>query len=112
MLQYRWKPLDMPETCEETHINPYDYIYAKYEFGRLDVKNLYKKFPNCTVFRGVDRLKLMYSMLVTKQSEGGCDLDIYRLIKDKVREGGRRRERGEESSCITPIRQHTPLFPD
>ena len=75
----------MPETCSETHINPYDYIYAKFEYGRLDIKNLYQKFPNRTVFRGVDRLKLMYSMLVSKQSDGGSELDIYRLIKEKVR---------------------------
>lgn len=74
----------MPETCEETPINPYDYIYANFEHGRLDVKNLYQKFENRTVFRGVDRLKLMYSMLVSKGSEGGADLDIYRLIKEKA----------------------------
>ena len=84
LCQWRWKPLDMPETCEETTIDPYDYIYANFEFGRLDIKNLYQKFENRTVFRGVDRLKLMYSILVSKPSEGGSDLDIYRLIKEKA----------------------------
>jgi hypothetical protein len=47
------------------------------------VATLYKVWPNGTNFRGVDRLKLIQSILMARKYEGGCFLDVYKLIKTK-----------------------------
>ena len=44
---------------------------------------LYKVWPNGTIFRGSDRLKLIQSVLMARKYEGGCHLDVYKLIKTK-----------------------------
>lgn len=31
-LQGLWDPLKIPDVCEETHLDPYEFIYARYEF--------------------------------------------------------------------------------
>jgi hypothetical protein len=82
--QMIWPPLKLQEKCLETSLSPYDYIYVKYENDREDVANLYATYGenNHLQFRGVDRLKLIFSILAAKKYEGGCNLDIYRLSKD------------------------------
>lgn len=51
LLQGFWDPLKIPEVCEETHLNPYEFIYARYEFDSdtqrtsADMIHLYKKWP-------------------------------------------------------------------
>ncbi|CAM9354412.1 unnamed protein product, partial [Ectocarpus fasciculatus] len=79
----KWDAVDIPDKSEETEIDPYDYIYARYEYDRADVATLYKVWPNGTVFRGCDRLKLIQSILMARKYEGGCFLDVYKLIKQK-----------------------------
>lgn len=78
-----WPPLKIPDECDETPYSPFDYIYGKYEYERDDVAKLYKIQPNNTVLRGVDRLKLIFNILKAKKYEGGCHLDIYRLLQDQ-----------------------------
>jgi hypothetical protein len=78
-----WPPINIPEECAETPYSPFDYIYGKFEHEREDVAKLYKVYSNNTVFRGVDRLKLIFSILKAKKYEGGCHLDVYRLLQDK-----------------------------
>ena len=78
-----WGPVNIPDHSVETDIDPYEYIYARYCYKRDDVSNLYRKLDNKTAFRGVDRLKLLYSIMAAKSYEGGCHLDIYKMIKDK-----------------------------
>jgi len=77
-----WGPVNIPDTSVETPLSPYDYIYARYEYDRPEVANLYHVWDNHTVFRGVDRLKLMYSIMTARKVDGGCNLDVYRIIKD------------------------------
>ncbi|CAN0179632.1 unnamed protein product, partial [Laminaria digitata] len=53
-----------------------------------ELENLYKKHGGMEVamsipFRGADRLKLIYSILVAKRTDMGCNLDILRLVKSK-----------------------------
>lgn len=78
-----WPPINIPEECDETPYNPFDFIYGKYEYDREDVAKLYKVQRNNTVFRGVDRLKLLFNILKAKKYEGGCNLDMYRLLQDQ-----------------------------
>ena len=78
-----WPPINIPDECAETNFSPFDFIYGKYEYQRDDVAKLYKVYPNNTVFRGVDRLKLIFNILKAKKYEGGCHLDIYRLLQDQ-----------------------------
>lgn len=76
-----WKPVEVPATSLETSIDPYDYIYCDY-----DTKNdnlLFRKWPNNSVLRGVDRLKLIATIVAAKQGNGGCFLDVHKLIKWK-----------------------------
>jgi hypothetical protein len=76
--------LKLQDECPETPISPYEYIYVKYEDGRSDVANLYATYTDRHLqFRGVDRLKLIFSILAARKYEGGCSLDIYRLMKDE-----------------------------
>ena len=63
-------------------------MYVKYENNREDVDCLYTLYQSCDgfkpiQFRGVDRLKLIFSILSARKCDGGCHLDIYRLIKDQ-----------------------------
>mmetsp|Transcript_13981 Transcript_13981/g.20923 ORF Transcript_13981/g.20923 Transcript_13981/m.20923 type:complete len:715 (-) Transcript_13981:269-2413(-) len=78
-----WGPVDIPDTCVETDLDPYDYMYARYCYKRDDMSGLYLQRDSKSPFRGVDRLKLLYSIMVAKSYEGGCNVDIYKLIKDK-----------------------------
>jgi len=77
-----WRPIEIPETSELTSINPYDFIYVKYlEDSTLSF--IYKKWANNTIFRGVDRIKLIASIINARKGDGGCALDLYKLIKKK-----------------------------
>lgn len=80
-VEKHWKPVDVPSSSIETTIDPYDYIYSDYRMEEDDA-DLYKKWPNGSIFRGVDRLKLIAGILAARTGEGGCHLDVYRLIKD------------------------------
>jgi len=52
----------IPEKSEQTKLDPYEYIYAKYEYQRSDVSNLYLTRGNSTIFRlGKVRL-LLYTV--------------------------------------------------
>lgn len=43
---------------------------------------LYTKWENRTVFRSVDRLKLILSIIKSSHNEGGCNLDIYKILQE------------------------------
>lgn len=79
----KWAPLTIPDTSEETSLGPYDYIYGRFETNRIELQNLYVKRSNNTIFRGVDRLKLIQEILKAKKRDGGCDFDVYKLIEEK-----------------------------
>lgn len=60
----------------------------QYACDRPDLESLYKKYggkegERRTSFRGADRLKLIYGILVARRTHMGCNLDIPRLVKSK-----------------------------
>lgn len=61
----------------------------QYTVDRPEMESLYKKYGGVErdvmmiPFRGTDRLKLIYSILVAKRADMGCNLDILRLVKSK-----------------------------
>ena len=59
----QWKPIMIPNIKTETNIEPTEYI-------------------GDTIFRGVDRLKLISSIISGRKEDGGCQLNTDRLIKD------------------------------
>jgi hypothetical protein len=56
-----WDPLKIPDECEETHLNPYEFIYARYEFDDETQRtspaliHLYKKWPRLQLSPDVSR---------------------------------------------------------
>jgi hypothetical protein len=79
----QWPSIEIPYTSFETSIPPYDYIYIDYVAARTENTSLIKKQRNGTIFRGVDRLKLLSSILEAPSGVGGCNLNMYKLIKDQ-----------------------------
>ncbi len=84
----QWNPVEIPYNSTETTLDPYDYIYFDYRYetsGGEDADeklgDIYRKYGT-SIFRGVDRLKLIKSIISSRRSDGGADLDIYKLIKD------------------------------
>lgn len=77
----RWKPVEVPNNSIQTDVDPYEFIYGDYQMDD-HFSELYKKYSNNSVFRGVDRLKLIANIISAKKKDGGCELDVYRLIRD------------------------------
>jgi hypothetical protein len=50
--------------------------------NRPEISFIYKRWHNNTIFRGVDRLKLIAGIMAARKGDGGCYLKIYDLIKD------------------------------
>jgi len=61
-----------------TSIPPYEFIYADFKSDPLK-RFLYRKYDNGTVFRGVDRLKIISSIIESRKCDGGAHLDIFKL---------------------------------
>lgn len=76
----QWKPIEVPISSDRTPFEPYDYIYCEFI---SDEKEMYTKYANGSVFRSVDRLKLIANIISARLVDGGSHLDVYRLIKDK-----------------------------
>lgn len=78
----RWKPIVIPNDSEDTTIDPCEYIYTSYDTDFADSHpNIFKKQANGSLFRGVDRLKLIANIIAARKNNGGCHLDVYKLIK-------------------------------
>lgn len=82
-VEKQWKPVEVPFDSIQTKVEPYEYIYCDYKMDE-QFSDLYKKYPNNSIFRGVDRLKLIANIISARRSDGGCFIDVYRLIKDKA----------------------------
>jgi hypothetical protein len=76
-----WVGVEIPSTSRETYIDPYEYIYCDYRMGENPMYERYGESDS--VFRGVDRLKLIQHIIASRISDGGAFLDVYRLIKNK-----------------------------
>ncbi|CAM9680880.1 unnamed protein product [Chrysoparadoxa australica] len=80
-----WEPINIVDEFKLCKYDPYQYIYAPYsgKADRPDVECLYTRYGSSitrTPFRGVDRMKLIYSILTTRAGDGGCNLDVVRLM--------------------------------
>ena len=78
----QWKPIMIPNIKTETNIEPTEYIYGKFSLDIFQSRPIYKKYSGDTIFRGVDRLKLISSIISGRKEDGGCQLNTDRLIKD------------------------------
>lgn len=82
-IEKQWSPISIPSDTFETTILPYEYIYLPYDTGKPQNIPLFKKWENGSIFRGVDRLKLINSIIAARKNDGGCHLDILKLIKER-----------------------------
>jgi len=75
-----WGPISIRSDGIQTEVPPYDFIYATYmpAFNEEE-KMLYARYGAKSLFRGVDRIKLLESVITNAQYEGGCGLNIYDL---------------------------------
>ncbi len=81
-----WGSITISDEHNVSRFDPYDFIYAPYVYNSPETEGLYTKYDTGggkIHFRGVDRLKLEYNIMTAKQSDGGCNLDIVRLLKEK-----------------------------
>lgn len=118
-VEKHWKPVQVPTTSIETTIDPYEYIYCDY---RMEEEfDVYKKYANGTIFRGVDRLKLIAMIIAAREGEGGCNLDVYNMIKNKcmiaffpMHDAVELRELEEKwlRFCQPPWKQHVDIVKD
>eukprot|EP01039_Chlorochromonas_danica_P003566 gene3566-3905_t len=81
-VERQWRGVEIPATSPETKLPPYEHIYCDYR-PELKEKDLFFKRPNGSLLRGVDRLKLIATIIAARLNEGGCDLDVYRLVKNR-----------------------------
>lgn len=72
----------MPTSSIETDISPYDYIYLEYDKSKEKNLAIFKKWSNNTILRSSDRLKLISSILSARKSDGGCQINVFKLEKD------------------------------
>jgi len=89
--RWLWKPFSIPE--DDPHImsmtpyKPYEHIYYKYDHLRQDIQTLYAARNNTRcIFRSVDRIKLIISILKAAEVFGGCNLDPVELVEKKALE--------------------------
>lgn len=78
---YRIKPININEDPLYSTLSPYDYIYGKYDSETN--QDLYRKHSDGvseTPFSKAVKLKLIYYMLRAPRSQGGCGLEINKLI--------------------------------
>ena len=76
----QWKPVKIPMTSIETDIEPFEFIYAAFDTSSDDTSYLFKKGVNGTIFRGVDRMRLIAGIIAARRDVGGCHLDVYKLV--------------------------------
>ena len=85
-------PEELLKFTHESNMHPYDFIYISYDY-RSDLNSLYKRYSSNlqeanesmddrSIFRGVDRLKLIHSIINSNVKEC-ARLDIYRLLREE-----------------------------
>lgn len=77
-----WKPINIVDNCNQvkTNYRYYDYIYGKYD-ANPEFQSIWSTNSDGSIFRGVDRIKLLISCMQAKTSENppGCGLDLDQL---------------------------------
>jgi hypothetical protein len=81
------QPLKMHDSEITMKRSAYDCIYLPYKVNLEpddDFERLYKKYPDGSQFRTVDKLKLIESMIENSQSLGGAGLNLRELFVKKA----------------------------
>lgn len=79
--QWVWLPINIQDTKKQCRFTETEFIYGKYSVAK-ELEDVYVN-PDLTkrrVFRGVDRLKLLYGIMETPVEEGGCGFKVKELI--------------------------------
>lgn len=75
-------PMIVEDIKAISHRNVYDCIFSKYDMDPR-LQHLFKKYGRKRIpFRGVDRLKLIQSIVKSRLALGGSGLDIHQLLHD------------------------------
>jgi hypothetical protein len=77
----QWRPIRLPLSHPETDIEPCEYIFTDFDTDNSDAALLFKKQANGSIFRGVDRMRLISNIINARRENGGCHLDVYKLIE-------------------------------
>ncbi|EQC34253.1 hypothetical protein SDRG_08455 [Saprolegnia diclina VS20] len=76
-------PIIIAEESHQTKRSPYQNIFGKYDMDER-LQKVYKRYgPKRIPFRGVDRIKLIRSIIDASTNDGGCGLNTQRLVLDK-----------------------------
>jgi len=74
-----WSGVRIPNDKEECPYDPCEHVYAPFRYDTQS-QHLYQRYgEEENFFRGVDRMKLLTSILKSKKYDGGCGLDLRDL---------------------------------
>ncbi|KDO33292.1 hypothetical protein SPRG_02101 [Saprolegnia parasitica CBS 223.65] len=76
-------PIVIAEESHQTKRSPYQNIFGKYDMDER-LQKVYKRYgPKRIPFRGVDRIKLIQSIIDASTTDGGCGLNTQQLVLDQ-----------------------------
>ena len=78
-----WAPINIVDVLGICKYWPYEYIYGKYSTDP-NLQDLYALQQNQSIFRAVDRIKLITSRIKGSRQDGGAGLSIGQLIRHKA----------------------------
>eukprot|EP01035_Chromulina_nebulosa_P019508 gene19508-25404_t len=82
-----WKPFVLDDTERLSPLSPYHYIYGAYD-NNPDLQSLYKNYSITdtikSIFKPIDRIKLIISIINAKPSDGGAGLPLNDMVLKEV----------------------------
>lgn len=82
-----WKPIFIADEYNQSSLQPYEYIYSEYQLTP-EFQSLYEVYEanegKKHIFRAVDRIKLMVSIIKAAEQHGGCGFDPKDLLFKKA----------------------------
>ncbi|KAJ8603789.1 hypothetical protein CTAYLR_000190 [Chrysophaeum taylorii] len=78
--ELKWRPRDIVDVKRQCRYKYYEFIYGTFK-NRPDLQNAYVTYPSSnSIFRGVDRLKLIMSIMQADIKQEGCSLRCNELV--------------------------------
>eukprot|EP00607_Mallomonas_marina_P000509 CAMPEP_0182439720 /NCGR_PEP_ID=MMETSP1167-20130531/86605_1 /TAXON_ID=2988 /ORGANISM="Mallomonas Sp, Strain CCMP3275" /LENGTH=796 /DNA_ID=CAMNT_0024633477 /DNA_START=52 /DNA_END=2440 /DNA_ORIENTATION=+ len=77
-----WAPVIIIDDFKVSEYDFNDYIFGKYDINP-EVQSLYRTYRGGHIFRGVDRIKLILSIMEAKANEDGCGLNLVELNREQ-----------------------------
>lgn len=84
-IEKQWKGIYIDNNNNDNgdvSIEPFDYIYFEYKENIQDNNNIYKIYNNNSIFKGIDRIKLIESIMISKVHHRGAGINIQKLIEN------------------------------